>query len=83
MKTLEEAILLDVIKQNGLYICNIENPTEEMKLEAVKQNPSVIHYLDNPSGYLLFLSTNPKEPSPNQNNTLRLSNSGIWNYIVG
>lgn len=46
MKTFNEISILEIIKQNGFYICNIENPTEEEIVESIKQNPSVIQYID-------------------------------------
>ena len=38
---------LKKIKENPLYIREIENPSEEMQLEAIKKNPFTIQYIEN------------------------------------
>ena len=45
-KTLEEQ--LEAVKENGLSIEYIKNPSLEVQLEAYKQNPASVEYIDNP-----------------------------------
>ena len=44
-----ENLYFYLIKNNGYVIKYIENPTEEMQLEAVKKDGYYIQYIKNPS----------------------------------
>jgi len=48
---------LGAIKQNGMLIQYIKNPSEKVQLAAVKQNGWVIGFIENPSKSIQLVST--------------------------
>ncbi|HEK9037882.1 TPA: hypothetical protein ST302_003350, partial [Clostridioides difficile] len=46
---MEKLRVIEMIKNNPNIIATIDNPTDEMKLLAIKENGLVLEYINNPT----------------------------------
>lgn len=72
---------LEQVTKNGFYIRNIENPSEELQLAAVKFNPMAIKYIKSPTEKVCFeaVSHNGKALKHITNQTVELCKAAVQN----
>lgn len=74
---------LEQVTKNGFYIRNIENPSEEVQLAAVKHNPMAIKFIKSPTEKVCFeaVSHNGKSLEYVKNQTMELCMAALEDDI--
>ena len=60
--TMDESRIIEMIKRNPSIIKTISNPTDEMKILAIKEDGLVLRYINNPTVEMqnLAIENNPR-----------------------
>ena len=85
---MEESKVLEMINMNPIVIKNIDNPTEEMKLAALKKDGLLLRYINNPTDEMnkIALENNIRAieyiENPTEDMVLKAIAKGKPEYIV-